>query len=523
MSLRKARRRSLAIFGALALTAALAVLVSGAGAMSKCEEEVLGTATFTDATGDGIPDISQVTVSTYEDGATQFQISLPGVDEFDAKMLVRTFINSDKNAATGNEDGYEYMIQSISESAKYGSEGLLSAKCYSSDSTLYLWSGSAWVKQETETLSSWFSEETLNLRLNSSEMGNAVTFDFAVYAAAGVSYSASGEPDLSSATYDWAPDKGSYTYKPFDWSSYVDPAGDGSAEGAPDITTVGVTKWKGDLLKFAVAVPETEEFADGMLMRILIDSDSNAATGNVEGYEYMIQAFRPAYSSEGIFRAMCYQPNVTLLAWDGSAWKEVEGTSFDFWYSKGLKLELTASAIGDPSAFNFSVYAATNVTLDEAGWPDLTTATFDRAPDTGTYAFPLTASTAELAGDYTVKYKITKSTGAQKPGKSASKVWSFKKHCTKKKCSTKANVKGLGQYKLNRAGKAAYKAGGGQTVSCSNSAAATTTSFNMKVKKSGWVKNKWRVTKWVGSLKVSSAKASKCGGYTAALTGTLKR
>jgi hypothetical protein len=523
MSLWKARRRSLAIFGALALTAALAVLVSGAGATSKCEEEVLGTATFTDATGDGVPDISQVTVSTFGDGATAFAISLADVSAFGNDMLVRTLIDADRNAATGNDGGYEYMIQSIPASIAYGSEGVLSAKCEGQAvSTLYAWSGSAWVEQETETLDSWYSDSSLTVRLNASELGDAMSFDFSVYAAAKVTYTA-GEPDISGATFDWAPDKGSYTYKPFDWSSYVDPAGDGSAEGAPDITTVGVTNWKGDLLKFAVAVPETEWFAEGMLMRIMIDSDSNAATGSAEGYEYMIQAFRPAYSSEGILRAMCYQPTVTLLAWDGTAWKEVEDTPFDFWYSKGLKLELAASAIGDPSAFNFSVYAATNVTLDEAGWPDLTKAAFDSAPDTGTYAFPLTTSTAELAGDYTVKYKITKSTGALKPGKSASRVWNFKKHCAKKKCSTKANVKGLGQYKLNRAGKAAYKAGGGQTVSCSNSAAATTTSFNMKVKKSGWVESKWRVTKWVGTLKVSSAKASKCGGYTAALTGTLKR
>ena len=50
----------------------------------------------------------------------------------------------------------------------------------------------------------------------------------------------------------------------------------------------------------------------------------------------------------------------------------------------------------------------------------------------------------------------------------------------------------------------------------------------MNVKKSGWIKGKWRVTKWVGTLKVASAKknASACGAagsYTAALTGTLKK
>ena len=141
MSLRKARRCSLAIFGALALTAALAVLVSGAGATSKCEEEVLGTATFTDATGDGVPDISQVTVSTFGDGATAFAISLADVSAFGNDMLVRTLIDADRNAATGNDGGYEYMIQSIPASIAYGSEGVLSAKCEGQAvSTLYAWS-----------------------------------------------------------------------------------------------------------------------------------------------------------------------------------------------------------------------------------------------------------------------------------------------------------------------------------------------------------------------------------------------
>ena len=73
MSYRKsgARRRTLTFVSALVAAVALAALSSGAGATSKCEV-VLGTATFTDATTDGTPDISQVVATTYEDGNTQF-------------------------------------------------------------------------------------------------------------------------------------------------------------------------------------------------------------------------------------------------------------------------------------------------------------------------------------------------------------------------------------------------------------------------------------------------------------------
>lgn len=531
MSSRKAgaKRRAFNLFSVLALTAALAVSVSGAGATGGCGEP-LGTGTFTDAIGDGVPDISKVVVATYEGGTTQFQISLPGVDEFGTDMLVRTLVDSDKNAATGNEEGYEYMIQSISERAKYGSKGVLSAKCYAAVSTLYAWSGSAWVKQEDETLNTRYSDETLALKLNSSELGNAVTFDLAVYAAAGVTYSESGEPELSSATSDRAPDKGSYAYKPFEWNSYTDAADDGSAEGAPDITGVEVMRKSGQI-KFTVTIPGTYEFNDDMLLRVLIDSDSNAATGDGNGFEYMLQGQRASYGkaslmgTKSVLRALCTQPSVTLFQWSEGSWSAVEDDLLKWWFEYGATLTLDSAAIGNPATFNFAVYVASKVTFDEAGWPNLTPEpAFDRAPDTGSLAFPLVVSNAELVGEYKVTSKVIKSTGNLKPAKISKKTWSFQKSCSKKKCNTNVKIKGQGKVKLSRAGKTSYKAqAGGKKISCRSSVAARTTqTFSMNVKQGALVKGKWRVTKWVGTLKVS-AKKKACGSYTAALTGTLKK
>jgi len=199
------------------------------------------------------------------------------------------------------------------------------------------------------------------------------------------------------------------------------------------------------------------------------------------------------------------------------------------WYSKGLKLSLDSSAIGSPEVFNFAVYAATNVSFDDSGWPDLTKEpAFDRAPDTGSYGFPLTVSNAELVGVYKVTYRITRSAGHVNRMKTGTKAWSFQKRCAKKKCATKVSVKGQGNYQLSRAGKTFYKARAGKKVSCSSSAATPTTeTFGMNVQKSGWIKGKWRVTKWVGTLKVATAAkaASACGAgsYTASLTGTLQK
>ncbi|MHB8060532.1 MAG: hypothetical protein ACYDHO_06840, partial [Gaiellaceae bacterium] len=318
--------------------------------------------------------------------------------------------------------------------------------------------------------------------------------------------------------------------KPFEWSLYNDAIGDGSAEGAPDITSVGVRKWKGDLPKFSVAIPGTEEFGEDMLLRILIDSDSNATTGDADGYDYLIQGQRVSYEMDSllkggasVLRALCYQPNVTLFGWSEGSWSAVEADSLDWSYSKGLSLSLDSSLIGSPSAFNFAVYAASKVSFDASGWADLTTApAFDRAPDTGSFGFPLAVSNAELVGEYKVTSRVIKATGHLYQKKSSKKVWSFQKRCANKKCSTKVNVKGQGQYKLSRAGKTSYKARVGKKVSCSAASTATTETFSMNVKKSAWVKGKWRVTKWVGTLKVN-AKKKACGSYTAALTGTLKK
>ena len=220
------------------------------------------------------------------------------------------------------------------------------------------------------------------------------------------------------------------------------------------------------------------------------------------------------------------------MGWSRSNWIAVDGGSIDWRYSNGLKLSLDPSVIGSPTTFNFAVYAAANVTFDDSGWPDLTKEPFyDRAPDTGSYGFPLAVANGDLTGVYKVKYRITKSHnfGDLKRGKVTTKAWSFQKRCKKKKCNTKATVKGQGQYKLSRAGKTSYKARGGKKYACNGSAIASgTEKFSMKVKKSGWVKGKWRVIKWVGTLKVVSANNNvpQCGGassYAASLTGTLKK
>jgi hypothetical protein len=525
----------------------LTAMTAGAGATTKCEAP-LGTSTFTDPTGDGSgagsPDITKVVASTYESGEQDFKISFADTDELGSDMLVRTYVDADRNSETGNKDGFEYMIQTQTEAAMGSalSYALDSVECENWPvSRIFTWDGSGWTLADEPGVDSWFGDGSLKLSLNNEKIGEAVSFGLAVYAAAGVSFDGAGNPDLSGAVFDRAPDKGSYDYQPFQQSKYSDPSGDGEGEGAPDITTVKVTKWSDELLNLSVSIPNIEEFSKDMLVRVYIDSDNDVSSGDSNGYDYMIVAQRVGLDLGGsaiipssvavIAHVSCYQPNLSLLEWNGAGWSKADGGSLDWSYREGLWVRLDPSAIGSPKNFAFAVYAASNVSFDESGWPDLSMdPSSDRAPDSGSYAFPLTVAKADLAGVYKVKYKITKAHnfGSLKRGKKITKVWSVKKKCKKRSCKTKVSVKKTkSKYVLSRSGKVKYKAKAGRKHACTRSANARQTErITMKVKKSRWVKGKWRVTKWVGTLKVKSlgSGSSACGRafYTAKLTATLK-
>jgi hypothetical protein len=582
-------------------------MCAGAGAASKCHP--LATATFTDPSGDGqganAPDITGVTVTSDDEGGTSFQIGFVNTSEFSTDMLVRTYIDADRNAATGDGNGFEYMIESSrvprdtggrdpgssepsggnkageggggdpgsSESSgeKRAAESGIAALTMSLESaararcenqpsaTLFKWNGSAWDRVETRTLSSWYGDGTLNLRINTSELGDALAFDFAVYAAANVTYDDTGAPVSTDASYDWAPDTGTYDYQPFKYGVYSDPAGDGQGENAPDITKVIVTEWASNLIKFWVAIPNAESFGEGMLVRTYIDADSSSSTGDSNGYDYMIQAKRaPFVYSEGgdsfssvlrgisrLRRAKCHdEPSVGLFRWSDSGWTPVETGSLNWSYDRGLTVAVDAAAIGNPTTFNFAVYAASKVIYDLNGNPVLTNASYDWAPDTGSFAFPsavspavpilspLPVSAAQFRGVYKVRYRILHSHnfGDMRRGKRMTRIWKFMPSCPKGKCkTTKVVVAGSrDRFRLIRKGKTVYKARAGRRYACdAQHSTRGTAKLQVRVKKSGWIQGKWRVTRWVGSVHVVSPGngVAACGGtasYTASLTGTLK-
>lgn len=548
-----ARRPVFTLVSALVIAVALALLSSGAVAASKCEP--LSTTTFTDPTGDGVganaPDITSVGVTTYEEGWLSFQVALPTVSAFGDDMLVQVYVDSDKNAATGDASGFEYMldVQKVQNQSSTGVAApvvtkslrtVAKVKCEDQPTvTLFKWNGSAWARVDAHTLSTSFGGNTLTVKLSVSELANTVAFNFAVYAAANVTFDSVGSPNLASASFDWAPDTGSYSYEPYHASTYTDPSGDGQGPNAPDLTQLSLVQWASGLIKLEVPLPGTPEFGTDMLVQVLIDSDRNPATGDENGYDYLIQVRRPpAAVTTGLIALRSLAslkcedlPYATLYSRSEMGWEELDTKTLNVSYSGGLKLAINASELGGVTAFDFAVYAATGVSFDAAGSPVLTSASFDRAPDTGSFNFPLAVAAAQLQGVYKVRYHVISSHnfGDMKRGTVTMRTWKFVPLCKEGACTTKVVVAGgLERFRLSHKGHAVYKATSGRRYDCNASRSARgTEKIRLQIKKGAWVKGTWRVIKWVGTVRVVSPnnRVRACGGaasYTATLNGTLK-
>ena len=566
-------RRYAMYLGIVALVAVMAALTTGASAASKCHP--LNTTVYADPTGDGsganAPDLAGITVTSYEGGGLSFQVGLDNEPAFTSDMVIRTFVDADKTSTTGNPKGFEYMIQAQGTATPGGDDGgdpgttpgdgsgdppttgdgsewalhpraLKAIKCDGEDSAdagiaLYKWNGSGWAPANADSLSGWFGDGNLNVQLNVHDLGNALAFNFAVYAAANVTFDEAGWPVLTNVTYDWAPDTSTYSYQPFDYSAYNDPSGDGIGDGAPDISKVVVTRWRHEHLNFSVEIPATQEFTEDMLMRVYVDSDSNPATGDPRGFEYAIQAQRTSYAvggdrfvTRGLEKANCYQPLLFLFQWQDGAWVVVPDASFGEWrYEKGLRFSIDQADLGGVKNFNFAVYAASHVTYGPDGHPNVAGAASDWAPDTATFSFPLAPEDGQFLGTYKVSERIVSShnLGGMRRGSTSKLTWRFDRNCQKGNCATRV-ANGDSRFKLSKAGKA-LKGRAGRKVAC-QAGYSTSGSENVQItaKQSRWIKGQWRVVKWSGTARVVSPKngAAACGGsasYTASLTGTLSK
>jgi hypothetical protein len=569
-------RRVLTYINVVAVAFALAVLTTGASAASKCHP--LNTTVYADPTGDGsganAPDIAGITVTSYEGGGTSFQIGLDNQQQFTSDMVIRTFIDSDKTSTTGNPKGFEYMIQAQGTATPGGDNSgdtttttpdnnggdstttptpgggsewavhpraMQALKCDGGDGdagiALYKWNGAGWAPVDAE-LSGWFGDGNLNIQINAHDLGDALAFNFAVYAASNVTFDDSGWPILTNVAYDWAPDTSTYSYQPFDYSSYNDPVGDGVGEGAPDITQINVMRWRHEHLNFNVQIPGTQEFTQDMLIRIYVDADSNPATGDSHGFDYVIQAQRTSYAvgggdklvTRGLAKVNCYQPLLFLFVWQNGGWVPQQDASFGDWrYKGGLRFSINQADLGNAKNFNFAIYAASHVTYGPDGHPNVVNAASDWAPDTATYGFPLAPENGQFLGTYTVQERILRAHnfGDLRRGSTNRMTWQFNRSCRGRNCTT-AVASRASRFKLARSGKAFTGHGGRKFVCQARYTAGGSENVQIRAQQSRWVKGQWRVVKWSGTTRVVSPnnRVAACGGsasYTASLTGTLRK
>jgi hypothetical protein len=143
----------------------------------------------------------------------------------------------------------------------------------------------------------------------------------------------------------------------------------GEMPNAPDITTVVVSNTDAGVISFRINGPS--QLVEGMLVEILVDADSNPATGDPEilGADYAIELFRGT---------------ANLFRWDGTNFtrrpNDPPQSSLIF---QELTIRINAAELGNTARFNFGVTVITGIRTDANGDPDFSATQFDAAPDVG--------------------------------------------------------------------------------------------------------------------------------------------
>jgi hypothetical protein len=157
----------------------------------------------------------------------------------------------------------------------------------------------------------------------------------------------------------------------FEDSTGEDPQG-------PDITTVVLSNDDRGRLTWVINVPNRPTLTGDMEFDILINSDSNSATGAQElfGADYAIVLIGPIGGPA----------EVVLFRWNGTDFTAlgVPQISLIFGYANGaVTIRLNASELGNARRMQFLVLAITGVVLGPDGQLDYENSRFDAAPDPG--------------------------------------------------------------------------------------------------------------------------------------------
>jgi hypothetical protein len=146
----------------------------------------------------------------------------------------------------------------------------------------------------------------------------------------------------------------------------------------PDITTVVLSNDDRGTLTWVINVPNRPTLTGDMYFEILINSDSNSATGHPQlfGADYALDLIGPISGPA----------EAVLFRWDGTDFtaQGVPQSSLIFGHANGaMTIRLNASDLGNARRIQFLVLALTGLVLGPDGQLDDTNARFDVAPDPG--------------------------------------------------------------------------------------------------------------------------------------------
>lgn len=183
------------------MCAALATLP--AAAIGSSRHAAGNSQSYPDSVGEdpNAPDITSVDVSNDDAGLITFKVNISNRPTFTQDMLLLIFLDTDNNTTTGDPQsfGSDYVIQLVP-----------------GEVDLFKWNGSDFVGAPSQTsLVYSYAATGATIQVSASELDNTRMFGFAVNVFSGITTDASGNPDLTNAHSDSAPDPnhGVFTYQ----------------------------------------------------------------------------------------------------------------------------------------------------------------------------------------------------------------------------------------------------------------------------------------------------------------------
>jgi hypothetical protein len=164
-----------------------------------------------------------------------------------------------------------------------------------------------------------------------------------------------------------------------------DPTGDNQT--APDVTGLAVRQ-EGERIVTEIAVADrTNKLETGEFLVFFVDSDANAATGNKDGADYVVEYEQTA--AEGLFRVYRWSTAGGQFAFDKGF-----NASFGTGWGRLPSPSGTLRVFFKPKLFGIAAKLDVYARSESAGAGD--DYTFDRVPDTGSLSLALSDRTAPV-------------------------------------------------------------------------------------------------------------------------------